>query len=131
MHWLWHKECTGHRVTQQHLGAPAEVVHGAIQLARAEVKVALAHGRAFAVQAGLALVLSLFSMAMLQAALILTVLSPLLFDRLSTSMALGALAVPYLGAIAGGGLAFLSWRKACQPPISTRHGAALQLATQE
>jgi cytochrome c biogenesis factor len=98
--------------------APAEVVQGAISLVRAEVKVAMVHVRAFAVKAGMALVFSVFSLMAVQAALILTVLSPLLFERLPAEKALLALGVPYFGAICGVVLAYLSWRRACSSPAA-------------
>ncbi|MDX2052863.1 MAG: phage holin family protein [Polyangiaceae bacterium] len=96
--------------------APAEVIHGALDLLRAEIKVGVAHARAFGVHAGIAVVLALFSAVVLQAAVILTVLSPLWFDHLPVSRALLALAAPYVAAVLAAGGAYLVWRKACEPP---------------
>jgi|GEM_PF-1085060 len=107
-------------VAQEYTGnvahASTEVVHGAVRLVRAEMKVALGHVADFAVQAALAVALGAFSLVMLQAGLILTVLSPLLFGHLSQTLAILALAVPYVAGICSGILAVTSWRKAASAP---------------
>jgi len=108
--------------------ASTEVVHGAVRLVRAEMKVALAHAGDFAVQAALAVALGAFSLVMLQAGLILTILSPLLFGHLSPMLAVLALAVPYVAGICSGILAVMNWRKAASAP---RHSISSNIQSRE
>ncbi len=96
--------------------ASTEVMQGAVRLVRAEVKVALAHAGDFAVRAVLAVALGAFALVMLQAGLILTVLSPLLFGHLSQTLAILALTVPYVAGICSGIFAVMSWRKVASAP---------------
>ncbi len=107
-------------VAQEYTGniahASTEVVQGALRLFRAEMKVGLAHVGDFAVQAALAVALGAFALVMLQAGLILTVLSPLLFGHLSQTLAILALAIPYVAAACSGVLAVTSWRKVASAP---------------
>ncbi len=101
--------------------ASTDVVQGAVRLVRAEIKVALTHAGDFAVRAALAIAFGVFALVMLQAGLILTVLSPLLFGHLSQTLAVLALAVPYLAGGCSGIIALVSWRKATSTP---RHSSS-------
>lgn len=88
---------------------PARLVERALDLARAEVGLALVHTRRIAVRAVSALLATIVACAFAQLTIVLLVAWPVLADRVPTPNLLVGIGVSVLFALGGGIAAFSSW----------------------
>jgi hypothetical protein len=92
-----------------HSTAPTRLIESGVELLRAELAVVLARARHAAIRAVAAILATILAAALLQVALVVSVLSPLLARTLPSQTMWIAIVVPALLAVASGLAAVLAW----------------------
>ena len=100
---------------------PARLVERALDLARAEVGLALLHTRRIAVRAVSALLATIVACAFAQLAIVLLVAWPVLADRVPTPNMLAGVGLSVLFALGGGISAFAVWTGSRERKPATGH----------
>ncbi len=104
---------------------PARLVERALDLARAEVGLALVHTRRIAVRAVSALLGTIVACAFAQLAIVLLVAWPVIGERVSTPSLLAGIGISVVFSLAGAASAFVAWSGAREKKPGTAHGSTL------
>jgi len=105
---------------------PARLVERALDLARAEVGLALVHTRRIAVRAVSALLATIVACAFAQLTIVLLVAWPVLADKVPTLNLLAGVGLSVVFALGGGISAFVVWAGARErKPAATFHSGAV------
>ena len=100
---------------------PARLVERALDLARAEVGLALVHTRRIAVRAVSALLGTIVACAFAQLAIVLLVVWPVIGERVSTPSLLAGIGVSVVFSLAGATWAWVAWAGAREKKPGTAH----------
>lgn len=111
-------------IPSEHVPIPARLVERALDLARAEVGLALVHTRRIAVRAVSALLATIVACAFAQLTVVLLVAWPVLADRVPTLNLLVGVGLSVLLALGGGIAAFVVWAGAQEKKAGAAHSIA-------
>lgn len=117
--------------SEEHRAVTARLIETTMELVRAEVALVAERGRQVAIRSMTALLATILAAALLQVALVVGVLSPLLLRSVPGATLGLAIAIPAGLALASLILAFISWRGVKRGLRSTVQSSTVQSTTGE